>query len=156
VDCIVQVNAYTKDVNSELTTGMELFSNQECDFFVIQIRGDVEHKNLFAKEILKFITANKFGETIVLTGSDSCFLTGQDLGEKTVELTNDCTHIVNGGFAKKIARGGDNSQLIVSYMRGYGICEIHDKSKEMAKLCCKLVGVSEGISQIPPSLKTLV
>ena len=154
VSPLVQLNAYIDDESAALTTAVELFANKGRDLFAIQIRSEILRKKQFATQIANFLSS-LFEKIIVVSGSDSCYLSGEEL-EKP-QISWDCDYVVNGGIAQYLCRELSGKKLVVASTRGKGIGEIILVAKDMAKACAGEVGVCpETIAVPPPSVRLVV
>ncbi len=150
---LVQLNAFSDDMSGPLTTAVELFANEARTIFAIQIRSEILNKKQFASQMGKFVTP--FDKVIILTGSDSCFLSGHDLEKPQIRW--DCDSVVNGGLVKYLESEIEESKIVVASTRGKGIGEVVSVAQELAKACMVEIGQGpESISVAPPSVRLVV
>jgi len=157
IDSMVQRNAYSEDPTAPLTTAVELFSNESRELFVVQIRSEILNGKKFASKLSNFITSNSFGNVLIMSGSDSCFLTGEELEAPKISIVPDASRVVSGGIAKRLCELIEKREILVGMTRGKSGEEIAIVSREMALMCAKTIGISEPtMNRVPLSIEAIV
>jgi len=155
---MVQRNAYSEDPSAPLTTAVELFASKNRDLFVVQIRAEILDGKMFAQKFSKFVEMHaQEVKVVIVSGSDSCFLTGDELTSQRIGFVAEGSQIVNGGLAKRFVEVFEENELVVASTRGKGAEEIVTLSLEMARAVCgKLLGVMNDMKIVPCSIRTIV
>ena len=155
---MVQRNAYSEDPSAPLTTAVELFASKNRDLFVVQIRAEILDGKMFAQKFSKFVEMHaQEVKVVIVSGSDSCFLTGDELTSQRIGFASEGSQIVNGGLVKRFIDVFEKKELVVASTRGKGAEEIAKLSLEMAgAVCSKLLGVTDDMKIVPCSIRTIV
>ena len=158
VSPMVQRNAYSDSPTAPLTTAVELFADASREQFVVQIRSEIFDGRKFSGQLSEFVKASEFANVLILTGSDSCFLSGAELEQPRISIVSEASNVVNGGLAKHLCELIEKKDILMATTRGRNVEEIATISREMALVCAKMAGISKGseMNIVPPSIKTLV
>jgi hypothetical protein len=155
---MVQRNAYSEDPSAPLTTAVELFATKNRDMFLLQIRSEILDGKMFAQKFSQFVEMHaQEAKVVILSGSDSCFLTGDELKSQRIGFASGGSQIVNGGLATRFVEVFDEKEVMVASTRGRGAEEIATLSLEMARaVCSKILGVTNDMKIVPCSIRTIV